>query len=97
MINRITRDTHPEIFEYFDKGGWDYVEVLDQENVKPDTTCYDIRMVIDKAVTKDVSLYGSWFGLLNYSYLHGSEPKDYPQELHRIELAEVTMVEWVLV
>lgn len=95
QTNKITRESNPEIFEYFDKDEWDYEEVLDEEHVKHDITCYTIRMVIDEDVTEDESLWGNWMGWLNRSYTYGSEPEDYPEELYRIEQKEVTTIEWV--
>jgi hypothetical protein len=96
-INKITRDTHPEIFEYFDNDDWDWDEQLDEVHVKHDITSYQIRMVIDENVTKDESLWGSWVGWYDNSYAYGSEPEDYPQELWRVEQKEVTKIEWVVV
>jgi len=95
QTNNITRESHPEIFEYFDDHGWDYEEALGQEHEKHDITCYKIRMVVDDKTIKDESLHGNWMGWLTSSYNYGSEPEDYPQELYRIEQKEVTTIEWV--
>lgn len=93
MINKITRDTHPEVFRALDTGGWDYEDVLSSVHEKHDATTYHVLLLIDEGTTPDETLWGRWMCQMSCSYNYGLISS--PDELVRMEQKEVTRVEWV--
>lgn len=94
MVNKITRESYPKIFEKLDKEGlWDWGDFLKMTHKKRDIMYVTGLVKITMRETRDGKLLGDWCFHGEWSDACGMIVN--PNELYRVEEREVTVKRYV--
>lgn len=94
QTNKITRESHPEIFEYIDKEDlWDFGDFLEMYHKKQDIMRVTGLVKLTLRETRDGKLLGDWCFHGEWSDTCGMIAN--PNELYRVEERDITVKRYI--